>query len=136
MPLVLDASVLVKLVVEEAGSEDALALLDRIDRRVIPDWALIEAAGALWNKVKYLRLAERHAEECLDNLARFVDEIIPTRELVSECLGMALRIRHPVYDALYLTLAVKLDGTVITADKALVRAAEQAGLGDRLELLG
>lgn len=135
MPLILDASVLVKLVVEEPGSNEAVALLDRPEPRMVPDWALIETANALWNKVKYSHLLEIHAEDSLNSLIDFIDHVIPARDLSEEALRLAFRLRHPVYDALYLALALREKGTVITADKDFVRAADRAGLGGHMELL-
>lgn len=135
MPLILDASVLLKLVVDEAGTKEAVALLDRPASRIAPDWVFIEAANALWNKVKYSHLLERHAEEGLKSLARFVDEVVPASELVDNAVSLAFRLRHPVYDTLYLALAVRKDGVVITADRDFAKAASKAGLAEYMELL-
>lgn len=135
MPLVVDASVLVKLVVEEPGTPQALALLDRDELRIAPDWALIEVANALWNKVKFSQLLEIHAEDSLQNVPEFVDRFIPSRDLLADAFQLSFRIRHPLYDALYLALAMREDARVITADREFFNAADKAGLGDLVELL-
>lgn len=135
MPLILDASVLLKFVVEEPGSDQAVALLDRPEVRMVPDWALIETANALWNKVKYSHLLEVHAEDSLRSLAEFVDHVVPACDLIDEALTLAFRLRHPVYDALYLALAIREKGKVVTADKEFVRAVDKSGLGHSMELL-
>ncbi|MFA9201050.1 MAG: type II toxin-antitoxin system VapC family toxin, partial [Cypionkella sp.] len=95
MPLVIDASVLVKLVVEEPGTAAALALLDRDDERIAPDWALCEVGNALWNKVKFSRLLEVHAEDSLAAVPAFIDRFVAARELLGEAFRLSFRIRHP-----------------------------------------
>lgn len=135
MPLVVDASILVKLIVEEPGSQEALGLLDRQDMRLAPDWALLEVANALWNKVKFSQLLEVHAEDGLRNAPAFLDRLVPARDLLEDALAMSFRIRHPLYDALYLALAVREEARVVTADREFFKAAERARMADFVELL-
>lgn len=135
MPLVVDASILVKLVVEEPGTSAALALLDRHEERVAPDWALVEVGNALWNKVKFSRLLQIHAEDSLRNVPAFVDRFVPAEEFLFDAFQLSFRIRHPLYDALYLALAIREGGTVVTADKEFCEAAGRSDLGQFVDLL-
>jgi predicted nucleic acid-binding protein len=135
MTLVLDASVAIKLVVDELGSEEALALLERAEPRIAPDWLLIEAAAALWNKVKYSKLLEAHAQDSLDSLPEFFDELSPSLGLLPAAFQLSFRMRHPVYDCIYLALAMERSATLITADKALAAAATRAKFGNSIELM-
>ncbi|WP_324750152.1 type II toxin-antitoxin system VapC family toxin [Sphingomonas sp. LY54] len=52
MPIVVDASVALKLVTPEAGTAEEQALLERSEERIAPDWMLVEAAGGLANKMR------------------------------------------------------------------------------------
>jgi predicted nucleic acid-binding protein len=135
MTLVLDASVALKLVVEEPGSAEALKLLDQDEARIAPDWLLIEAAAALWNKVKYSKLLEIHAEDSLASLPEFFDELPRSPDLLASAFELSFRLRHSVYDCLYLALAVDRSCNVITADRAFAAAATRAQLGDSIQLL-
>lgn len=135
MPLVLDASVAVKLVVDEPGTEQALAILDLPEERIAPDWMLLEAAAALWNKVKYSALLEIHAERSLDDLPRFIHRFEPSANLLIDAFSLSFRLRHSVYDCIYLALAVREEGYVLTADQDFHRAIGRAGLNDHARLL-
>jgi predicted nucleic acid-binding protein len=135
MQVVLDASVVLKLVVQEPGSDEALALLDREEERIAPDWLGVEMAGALWNKVKYSRLLAVHAERCLEAYPNFLDRLVPSEPLFADALRLAIRLQHPVYDCLYLALAMSEDTRLITADRKLHAQAAANGLESHVELL-
>jgi predicted nucleic acid-binding protein len=49
--LVIDASIAIKWVVQEEGTEDALALRTRAEL-IAPDLIIAECANILWKKVK------------------------------------------------------------------------------------
>lgn len=135
MPLVLDASVALKWIVEEPGSSQAFALLDLPDQRIAPDWLLMEAAAALWNKVKYSALLEIHAERALADLPRFFNRLEPARDLLDDAFRLSFRLHHPVYDCVYLALALRDDGIVVTADKGFFKAVQRVELADHARLL-
>jgi predicted nucleic acid-binding protein len=135
MQVVLDASVVLKLVVQEPGSDEALELLERAEERIAPDWLGVEMAGALSNKVKYSRLLAIHAERCLEAYPRFLDRLVPSAPLLADVLRLAIRLRHPVYDCLYLALAMSENTRVITADRKLHAQAAAGGLERHVELL-
>ena len=48
---------------------------------------------------------------------------------------LATEIGHPVYDCLYLALALHHQTHVVTADRRFASAASASGLGDRVRLL-
>ncbi len=56
--------------------------------------------------------------------------------LLTPALEIALATRRPVYDCLYLALAVELDGMVITADRRWVNALIGSPSARFLRLLG
>ncbi len=135
MPLVLDASVALKLIVEEPGSSQAIALLDLPEQRIAPDWLMMEAASALWSKVKYSALLEIHAERALRDLPRFLHRLVPSRDLLEQTFRLSFRLRHEVYDSIYLALAIEVGGVLITADKKFFAAIGRANLGEHARLL-
>jgi predicted nucleic acid-binding protein len=135
MPLVVDASVAVKLIVEERGSEAAYQVIARPEPLIAPDWVLLEVANALWRKVSLVGLPEEVVRQALAGLPQLFSETPPTVPLLSAGLDLSFRIRHPLYDCLYLALAIEEDCRMITADKAFKVAADRGGLGDQVELL-
>ncbi len=135
MPLVLDASVALKFLVEEPGTAEALSLLDRPDKRIAPDWIAVELAGALWNKVKYSKLLAIHAERSLEEFPRYFHRLVPCQPLIGDTFRLSIRLQHPVYDCLYLSLAMNEGARLVTADKEFYGRAVSANLGQRIELL-
>lgn len=135
MILVVDASVAVKFVTEEAGSDQAYEIVAGPDPLIAPDWLLVEVASAMWNKVKHSKLLETHAEDSFDNLPRFFAQLFPAKELLKEAFQLSFRLHHPVYDCLYLALAQQEQAVLVTADKAFMRAIERTKLGAHARLL-
>ncbi|HEX8622576.1 MAG TPA: type II toxin-antitoxin system VapC family toxin [Allosphingosinicella sp.] len=135
MTIVLDASVALKLVTPEAGTAEAQALLDRDEERIAPDWMLTEVAAALVNKIRFEGLAVARAQTSLSALPAFVDRFVATAPVLSRAMDLAAELDHPLYDCIYLLIAMDENATVVTADDGLMRAAMRGGLTDRTERL-
>lgn len=135
MPLVVDASVAVKFVIREARSDAARHYLATPDPLIAPDWLLAEAASALWKKVKRSELLAIHAERNLECLPEFFERLLPARDLVPDALPWGFRLRHSVYDCLYLALALREDCQLVTDDEEFHQAVEKGGLAGRAVLL-
>jgi predicted nucleic acid-binding protein len=134
MSIVVDASVTLKWVLNEPGTQAALALFGH--ELIAPELWLTEAANALW---RHVRLGEASAAEALariDELANAPVASVSTEPFVRRSLEIALEIRHPVYDCLYLAVAEDRNTYVITDDRRLFMAASAAGFADRIRLLG
>lgn len=122
---VLDASVALKLLVAEEGTDAALALLDGPTLHA-PGLIHVEVAHALWRMARAGRLLE---DEAADALAVF--RRLPLRrprddaDLAPEALRLARLLDHPAYDCLYLALAVEAGAPVVTADRRFVTAASR-----------
>lgn len=132
--IVVDASVTLKWVLNEPGTEAALALL--ADELTAPELWLAEAANALW---RHVRLGETSAAEALariDELANAPVASVSIKPYVRRALQIATATRHPVYDCLYLALAEGEKTYVVTDDRRLFTAANAAGFADRVRLLG
>jgi predicted nucleic acid-binding protein len=133
MPLVVDASVAVKFLVREADTDQARRFLSIPEPLIAPDWLLAEAANTFWKKVKRSELLIVHAERHLDDLPEFFETLYPTSELVREALRLSFRLRHAVYDCLYLALAIREECRLVTADVEFATAIARAGLQEKLE---
>jgi predicted nucleic acid-binding protein len=133
MPLVVDASVAVKFLVQEPGTEEARRLLAIPDALIAPDWILVEAANTFWKKVKRSELLIVHAERHLAALPEFFDTLYPASELIGDALSLSFRLRHAVYDCVYLALALREGCRLVTADDGFSAAIVRAGLAESLE---
>lgn len=71
IPFVIDASVAVKFLTQEAGSTEAFVYLESDEPLLAPDLILPEVANALWKKIKNSELLEVHAEAGLEDLPQF-----------------------------------------------------------------
>lgn len=128
--LVIDASVAVKFVFREPGSGEARALLASDDPLVAPDWILPEVAHALWNKVRNSELLAVHAESSVESLPEFFVRLFSAADLISDAVSLSYRLRHPVYDCLYLALAMRENAPIVTADVKFHKAMTGAKLVD------
>lgn len=132
--IVLDASVMVALYVEERLSAAARAALVRSresgDELHAPDLLLIECANALWKRVGRGELDRDSAMIAITELSTLEDlDRHPMDErLVPPALSLAIAHSLTAYDATYAALAVQLGGVVLTGDRRFVEQASQAGL--------
>lgn len=119
---VLDASVLVKLFVDEIGSSDAAAALKPTDELMAPDLVWAEAGNVLWKYVRRGDLAAADAEGILADMLQMPIETASSRDLIEPALAIAAETDRTVYDALYLAMAVERRCRLLTADERLVNA--------------
>ncbi len=122
---VIDASVVIKWVVEEEGTAEALALR-RQARLIAPDLLVAECANILWKKVRRSELSAEEARLAARLLQAAEIELRPSRSLLEEATHLAIDLDHPAYDCLYLALAMSEDCRFVTADARLVRKLEQS----------
>lgn len=127
--LVVDASVVIKWVVQERGSDDAVRLLDG-PTLVAPDLLVPECANILWKKVHRGELSREEATAAAELLMRADIEPVPTRALMALALRLALDLDHAAYDGTYLALAVDRDISFITADVRFARLVAEKGTPD------
>ena len=119
--LVVDASVALKWVVEEEGSEAALALKGH--DLAAPPLMRVEAANALRTLAARRAIAPAVALDLLGLLQEApVTVIEPDDALERRALEIALELAHPVYDCVYLALAERMGRVLVMADGRLLRA--------------
>lgn len=119
--LVVDASVALKWVVEEEGSEAALALKGR--DLAAPSLMRVEAANALRTLAARRAIAPAEALDLLGLLQEApVTLVEPDDVLERRALEIALELGHPVYDCVYLALTERMGRRLVTADGRLLRA--------------
>jgi predicted nucleic acid-binding protein len=122
--LVIDASIAVKWVVEEEGTEEAL-ILRRTAKLVAPELLSAECANILWKKCQRDELSKEEAFLAAQILQAADIEFLPTRLLLEAATRIAVELDHPAYDCLYLALASECGCRFVTADERFVRKIEQ-----------
>jgi predicted nucleic acid-binding protein len=114
--LVVDASVAIKWIVEEPGSDEALALRRR--DLAAPALLRIEAANVLRTLAARGAMDASNARNLFGFLQTAPVAIVDHDDaLESRALELALDLKHSVYDCLYLALAERMERTLVTADR-------------------
>lgn len=124
MIFVVDASVVVKWVLKEEYTDDALLIRDRyIDGKIklyAPPLIRYEVANAIWKAVRKKILDKLDAVKALENLIVLLPRIIKLkRENFLNALNLAIKYAITVYDAVYIVLRDIVGGVFITADRKL-----------------
>ena len=126
MTLVVDASVGLKWVLQEADSPLAERLARSDVDLFVPDFWLNEACNVLWLQVRRKLFTPNEALEALA-LLRAQVEPTPTAELSLHdvALEIGLAVNHSTYDTLYVAFALAMGAErVVVADGPFVTAMQ------------
>lgn len=125
--IVLDASVLIKCLLPEDGSQEARTLLAS-QPCAAPELIVSECVNALWKNVRLARLTDSEAREAEMILGALGVELVRMGPLTGRALDLALRLEHAAYDCFYLALAEQRGLDLVTADGAFMRKVNAARL--------
>jgi predicted nucleic acid-binding protein len=119
---VLDTNVVAKWFFTEDGTERAEALLTDLlagSARVhVPSSLFYELANVVWTR-RSERFGEPQARSIWAELMTFPLAVTDWSELLPEALFFAMRYGVTVYDAVFVVLAQRLGGELVTADEPL-----------------
>jgi predicted nucleic acid-binding protein len=118
--LIIDASVAIKWVVQEDGTDAAIGLRQRF-RFAAPDFIVAECSNIIWKKVQRGELARQEAIIASRLLQQSDVELFSMRPLFEEATTLAIDLGHPAYDCVYLALARQIAMRFVTADKRLLQ---------------
>lgn len=120
---VVDASVAVKWLVREEGSEAAAGLLREGNRLHAPSLLYAEVANVLRTLQARDHLNDEDVREAIAALARApLDVPCAMRDLMGAAVRMAADLQHPAYDCFYLALALREQWPMVTADRRFAAA--------------
>lgn len=132
MIVYIDTSALIKLLVDEVGSEQVEQVWDSADVLASSVLVVVEARAALASAMRSKRLDRREHDGARTGLAMLVDQlhlIEITGRLVDRAADLAEAEALRGYDAVHLAAALTVGADVFaSADVDLCRAAEQHGL--------
>ncbi len=125
--LVIDASVALKWVVTEQGTDSAMALLDDLAAGEVallaPEHLIGEVGNGLRKRAAQGVLTPDDASQALDAIAALELTFVSGADRWFRCLRAALEWEVTTYDALYVLLAMEFDAELVTADRRLVAVA-------------
>ena len=125
MQYVLDANVVVKWFIPEVNSDKADRLLadfrgHRLDI-IAPDILVAEVGNTLW--ARSVRRKDFSVADAAASYTDFLDLGLPLHSsaaIAEDALSIATAEQHPLYDTLYISLALKRRCEFVTADESLV----------------
>ena len=132
IPCVIDASVLLKLFLEEDHSTDVQYIVQcYLDEEIpstlsVPDLAYIECANILWTKVRKQTYAATAASQSLLRLRLLALPTTSTSALMERAFAIACSYDTSAYDACYVALAEQLDVPLLSADMKLAKRLEHS----------
>ncbi len=128
--LVVDASVFAKWLLPEPDREIALRLRYLYQRGEVsleaPSLVVSEVGNLLWKRVRRGEMSQQAAVRSFDQFLVDAPSVVESTELVLSAFRLALRNQHPIYDCLYLALALERHCDLITADEKLCRSLQPA----------
>jgi predicted nucleic acid-binding protein len=127
MTLVVDADVAFKWHVEQQDSVHAEPVLKWHGGLHAPDFQYLEVRQVLAKYVRQRLITQAAALEATQVHGGMINVWHSHAILAGPAFDLALRFGHPFYDCLYLALALRLDGRVVTADK---KFAGRFAIGD------
>lgn len=117
----MDASVALKWLLQETGSDAAIALIGA-EALIAPDFLLLECANVLAMKARRGDLTAAAASQSLQVLEAAPLRIVPTARHVPRAQTLAMELGQTVYDSLYLSLALAEAAVLVTADSRFAQA--------------
>lgn len=135
MTWVVDASVAAKWLIEEEGTEAALALKDSGRDLTCPDLLFLEVGNVIWKKVRGGEIEEADGRAMVATLLDAPLSVEASKDLLPAAWEFAVRHDRTVYDGVYLALAVGIDGRLVTADRRLVRSLRGSDLETRIVMV-
>ena len=130
--VVVDASVVVKWLLPEELTDEALRLLDQTTTLSVPDLVDVEVANVLWKRVQRQQMTLADARDALRELRESPVTRHASRELLSMAMDIATAYGRTIYDGIYVALAVTQDCPLITSDERLVNSLSRSKLKPHL----
>ncbi|MDB9313908.1 type II toxin-antitoxin system VapC family toxin [Spirulina sp. CS-785/01] len=104
---VVDANVVIKWVLPEIHSNDALRLRNPDYQLLVPDFGFSEIGNILWKRVRKGELSLEEAKVDFNAMISYPWRIHQSYFLIPQALEIATRVNQAVYDCIYLALAVQ-----------------------------
>ncbi|CAN7344839.1 type II toxin-antitoxin system VapC family toxin [Bosea sp. LjRoot9] len=122
--LIVDASIAIKWVVEEDGTQAAVDLRSRF-RFAAPELLIAECANILWKKTQRGELMRDEAVLAARLLERSGVALLSMTGLLERATSLAIELSHPAYDCVYLAAAAQMGARFVTANDRLLRVIAQ-----------
>jgi predicted nucleic acid-binding protein len=123
MRLVLDASAAVHVVMRTDQAAGLIGALEGGEIVLAPSLFHSEVSNTLWKYVRAGVIDKQTALTRLEEARGLVDTFELDEQLATEALSQAILHDHPVYDLLYVVLAMRFGARLLSADGKLLKLA-------------
>jgi predicted nucleic acid-binding protein len=114
--VVLDASIVFPLLIEEEKSLIAQEIYESSSQHLVLDFLHIEIANALASAIRQQRITASLATKAQMELAALLPITSMASHYLNAAFALALEIKHPIYDCLYAIAARENNATLVTCD--------------------
>jgi predicted nucleic acid-binding protein len=123
--MIIDTNVVVSILMEPTAAKDEFVLKHKL---IAPQLLKMELINVLrkyhfFNSIPMAK-AINYYENGLDLFASFVDN----EPLLASATELSFKLNHPIYDCLYLALAIQLEQPFVSIDKKLLQKAGTLGI--------
>lgn len=129
---VVDASVALKWFLPEPDSDKADGLLRDETDLIAPGLIWVELANAVWKNARMGGVDVAIWADVAANLPGILTIHAAEGSLLRSAVKLAITYEHPIYDCLYLALAIQTGAVVVTADKRFLNAFAKTEHADRV----
>ena len=120
--LIIDTSIAVKWLLPESLYQLARQIRFSSHQLHAPTFLDVELVNVLWKKVRKGEVDRGRAVNLIAQLPEWRLTRHPDASLVGPAFDLANRLGRTVYDCLYLALAVRLGGQMVTADERFINS--------------
>jgi len=128
MIIVLDASAGIEIALSRESSEIYERKIEKASKVITSELYKAETANVLWKYNNAGLLSKEEVQKRLKYCDELIDEYIDISENNEEALNEGIRIKHSVYDLLYLVIARRNGAILLTQDKKLKKIAKDSGV--------
>jgi len=119
MICVIDASAAVEIVLKKSGAIDLINRIMVADKVIAPALFYAEVGNVFRKYIQGGFLDKEQGIQLYRTAIHMVDEFADIETLSEEAVHEAIRVRHDVYDMLYMILARRNGAKLLTCDKKL-----------------
>jgi predicted nucleic acid-binding protein len=128
MIVVLDASAGIEIALGRKNAVEFHSYLNDASQVITSDLYKAEIGNVIWKYVKANLLAKEKSIQVFQYCRDIIDEYIDISVNIEESINESIRLEHPIYDLLYLTLARRNGAILLSLDKKLNELAKKNGI--------
>lgn len=128
MIVVIDASAGIEIALGRKNANYFSSYLNDASQVISSDLYKAETGNVIWKYVKANLLEKEKSIQVYQYCRDIIDEYIDISENIEESINESIRLKHPTYDLLYLTLARRNGAILLSLDKKLNELAKINGI--------